>query len=263
MPSEIAIDDAFREGFRRWPEISLSRQRFGELVLDTGATEGGLQRWGAELYLACAAASGDATAVRQIDELYIARLPARIRRLGATADRVPDVLQAVRARLFVGPAPRILGYDARAPLEQWIKVVAIRTAIDMHRTETAGPRAEAEWLATLSAHESDAATTLIRQEHKAAFEEALRDQLGRLSPRDRTILRLHVVEGVSVETLATSYGVHRVTVARWIWNAGERVLDGIRLHFRERFGVIPHEFDSLARLMRSQLSLKVSEVLGG
>jgi RNA polymerase sigma-70 factor (ECF subfamily) len=261
MASEIAIDEAFCEGERCWPDVVLSRQRFGEMVREMDASAEGLAQWGADLFLACAAASGDGAAVRHIDERHIARLPGRIRRLGASADRVPDVLQAVRERLFVGPAPRILGYNARAPLEQWVKVVAIRTAIDMHRQEVAAPRVEAQWLSALGGNDSDPATALMRQEHKVACEQAIREQIGLLSQRDRTVLRLHVIEGVSVDKLAASYGVHRVTVARWIWNAGERVLDGLRRHFQERFGIVPHEFDSLARLMRSQLSLKLSDAL--
>jgi RNA polymerase sigma-70 factor (ECF subfamily) len=263
MPSEMAIDGAYREGKMHWPGLSLSREQFGVMVRDAAVTDDGLQQWGADLFLACAAASGDQTAVRCVDEHYIARLPGRIQRLGATAQKVPDVLQAVRERLFVGPSPRILGYNARAPLEQWIKVVAIRTAIDMHRQEAVGPRVEAQWLTALVTPDTDAARSLIRQEHKLAFEEAIRSEVARLSPRDRTVLRLHVIEGVSIEKLAASYGVHRVTVARWIWSAGERVLEGLRLHFSQQFGIVPHEFDSLARLMRSQLSLKLSEALVG
>ena len=58
-------------------------------------------------------------------------------------------------------------------------------------------------------------------------------------PRDRAILRLHVVEGVSIEKIAASYGVHRVTVARWVWTAGETLLDGLRGRFREKFGIVP------------------------
>jgi RNA polymerase sigma-70 factor (ECF subfamily) len=263
MPTEAAIDEAFAAGERSWPGVVMSRQRFGEMARDAAASDEGLAHWGADLFVACAAASGDATALQRIDEQYIALLPARIRRLGATPEKVPDVLQAVRERLFVGPSPRILGYNARAPLQQWIKVVAIRTAIDLHRQEMVAPRAEARWLTALEASAPDAATTLMREQYKTAFEEALRAQLATLSLRERTILRLHVVQGVSIEKLATSYGVHRVTVARWVWSAGERLLDGLRLHFTARFGIVPHELDSLARLMRSQLSLKLSEALAG
>jgi hypothetical protein len=47
-----------------------------------------------------------------------------------------------------------------------------------------------------------------------------------------------------------------------VWTAGEGILDGLRQRFHERFGIVPHELDSLARLARSQLSLNLRELLG-
>ena len=48
------------------------------------------------------------------------------------------------------------------------------------------------------------------------------------------MLRLHLVEGMSLKAIASARGVHRVTVARWVWNAGEILLEGLRRHFSER-----------------------------
>ena len=82
-----------------------------------------------------------------------------------------------------------------------------------------------------------------------------------LSPRDRAILRLHVVEGVSIEKIAASYGVHRVTVARWVWTAGETLLDGLRATVPGEVRDRPAEFDSMARMARSQLSIDLAALL--
>jgi RNA polymerase sigma-70 factor (ECF subfamily) len=183
--------------------------------------------------------------------------------LGSKPEAVADVLQTVRERLFAGLAPRIGAYNAAGPLEQWIKVVAIRTAIDMHRKEAAAPRAESAWLETVVRAGGDATALLMRAEYKSELEIAIREQVAALSARDRAVLRLHVLEGVSIEKIAISYGVHRVTVARWVWTAGEGMLDGLRQRFQERFGIVPHELDSLARLARSQLSLNLAELLAG
>jgi RNA polymerase sigma-70 factor, ECF subfamily len=96
---------------------------------------------------------------------------------------------------------------------------------------------------------------------KKAFEDALKAQLTTLKLRDRAILRLHVVEGVSIERIAAAYGVHRVTVARWIWNAGEIVLEGVRRYFKSRYGIVPSECDSIVHLVRSNLSLDLPRLL--
>ena len=175
-----------------------------------------------------------------------------------------DVLQTVRERLFSGDVPRIRAYNGAGPLEQWIKVVAIRTAIDLHRTDQVDPAHRGRLAGDGHARPTrDTSALMMKVEYKRELEAAIRDLVAPLSPRDRAILRLHVVEGVSIEKIAASYGVHRVTVARWVWTAGETLLDGLRGRFREKFGIVPREFDSMARMARSQLSIDLAGLLAG
>ena len=101
----------------------------------------------------------------------------------------------------------------------------------------------------------------MKAEYRQEFEVTLRKLLTQLEPRDQNVLRLHLVEQVSIDKIAVMYGVHRVTVGRWVWNAGEIILAALRRHFRERFGIELQEFESLARLVQSQLSLDLEQVL--
>lgn len=263
MPSDSDIAAAHRAGAQLWPGISVSHERFAQMLTLAEVASDSLRQWGADLYLAYAAGAGDHGAVRLIDERFISRLPARIRRLGSAKDNVNDVLQTVRERLFSGDVPRIRAYNGTGPLEQWIKVVAIRTAIDLHRTDRSIPRVEGAWLETVAPSDADLSTLAMKHEYKRELEAAIRELVAQLSPRDRAVLRLHVVQGVSIEKIAASYGVHRVTVARWVWTAGETVLDGLRARFRAKFGIVPHEFDSMVRLARSQLSIDLAGLLAG
>jgi RNA polymerase sigma-70 factor, ECF subfamily len=263
MPSDSDITTAHRAAAQLWPDISVPLEHYVEMLQSADVATANLRQWGGDLYLACAAGAGDHAAVRAIEERFIARLPARIRRLGSAADKVSDVLQTVRERLFSGDVPRIRAYNGAGPLEQWIKVVAIRTAIDLHRTDQSIPRIEGAWLETVAPPDGDTSALMMKVEYKRELEAAIRDLVSQLSSRDRAILRLHVVEGVSIEKIAASYGVHRVTVARWVWTAGETLLDGLRGRFREKFGIVPCEFDSLARLARSQLSIDLAGLLAG
>jgi RNA polymerase sigma-70 factor, ECF subfamily len=111
--------------------------------------------------------------------------------------------------------------------------------------------------------EGHVSAPMMKVEYKREMEPAIRKLVPQLSAGDRAVLRLHFVEGVSVDKIAASYGVHRVTVARWVWNAGEALLDALRARFREKFGTVPAEFDSLARLARSQLSVDLAGLLAG
>jgi RNA polymerase sigma-70 factor (ECF subfamily) len=264
MPSDSEIAAAYRAAAQLWPDISVPLERYVEMLQSAGVATENLRQWGGDLYLAYAAGVGDHAAVRAIEKLFISRLPARIRRLGSATDKVSDVLQTVRERLFSGEVPRIRAYNGAGPLEQWIKVVAIRTAIDLHRTDQSIPRIEGAWLQTVAPRDdADVSALMMKAEYKRELELAIQELVARLSPRDRAILRLHVVEGVSIDKIAASYGVHRVTVARWVWTAGETLLDGLRGRFRAKFGIVPPEFDSIARMARSQLSIDLAGLLAG
>ncbi len=262
MLPQITIDAAYQAGVAQWPGVEIELGAFADAVHDVGVAEEGLRAWAGDFYLACAAGQGDANAVAIIDERFVCRLEARIRRLGSGA-ATSDVLQSIRERLFAGARPRLRSYNAVGPLEQWIKVVAIRIAIDLHRARPSGGATEVPLEIDAAGHNPDACTVLAKAQLKKAFEEALRTELTSLGKRDRTVLRLHVVEGVSIEKIAAAYGVHRVTVARWIWTAGEVVLEGLRRHFESRYGIVPSECDSMAHLVRSNLSLDLPRLLSG
>jgi len=261
MLAQTTIEAAYYEALTLWPGIDLAIQRFKEMANELDVAEDGLRAWSGDFYLACAAGHGNRKAIAIIDERYVGRLDARIRRLGSTPAATADVLQVIRERLFAGSRPRLRAYNAAGPLEQWIKVVGIRIAIDSHRAQSSGRASEVPLEMDTAAPVPDASLSLEKHQLKKAFEEALKTELTSLGKRDRTVLRLHVVEGVSIERIAAAYGVHRVTVARWIWTAGEIVLEGLRRHFRRHYGVVPSECDSMAHLVRSNLSLDLPRLL--
>jgi RNA polymerase sigma-70 factor, ECF subfamily len=261
MVPDAEIEAAYRQARQVWPYVALLFPAFQARVREGDVSREGLRVSGGDLFLACAAGDGDGQAIAAIDRICLAGLPGRILRLGSRAATPADVLQVVRTRLFAGPSPRIRSYNAAAPLERWIKVVAIRTAIDFQRQAARVSRVEDLWSRVGASSTFDAVTGLMQARYKKEFEAAVQAQLATLSFRDRTVLRLHVVEAMSVEKIARAYGVHRVTVARWIWNAGEILLDGLRDHFKKYLGIVPAEFDSVARLMRSQISVDLATLL--
>jgi RNA polymerase sigma-70 factor (ECF subfamily) len=263
VPSEQSVEAAFERGRRAWPSVTIKRAIFDGQVRALDVRDAGLEVWATDFYLACAAGERDREAIRIIDELFIARLARRIRKLGANVQDASDVLQIVRERLFTGVGPRIRAYNGNGPLAQWIKVVAIRTAVDRHRAESSASSVASDAPTGSASTSPGIEEALFKARYRAEFTSALRQEIRRLSQRDRTVLRLHLVEGISLEAIASARGVHRVTVARWVWNAGEILLEGLRRHFSERFGMVPSECDSLARLVGSQLSLGLGSLLAG
>src|SRR5262249_33955698 len=103
----------------------------------------------------------------------------------------------------------------------------------------------------------------LKLRYASDFNAALRDALAALPPRDRTFLKLHYVDGVPVEHIATAYNVHRVSASRWLSAARERVLEETTRLLRERKRLTESEFESLARLVQSRLDVSFRGAMGG
>jgi RNA polymerase sigma-70 factor (ECF subfamily) len=258
MNPEAQVEQAYAAGQRVWPDVALTIEAFRSAPLEVDALLH--PERASDFYLACAAGRGEPRAIRHIEELFLTKLGQRIRRLGTAPDEVADVLQVVRERLFTGTSPRIRAYNGAAPLGRWITVFAIRIAIDLHRRQAAAaPRPELLAAEIADVSQSDPQKELMREPYRREFERVIKELLTTLGQRDHTVLRLHLVEGVSLARIAVMYGVHRLTVVRWVREAGETVLNGLRGHFRE-LGVVLRDFESLAQLVRSQLSLDLARL---
>lgn len=261
------VDEAFRlahrQGEARWAPVQISLERFTDLCVQANLSEDALRSRPEALYLAYAAGTGADGAHAALEREFLSGLSARLRRLGVTPDLMPDVLQTIRERLLLGPRPRILTYDGRASLQSWIKVIAMRLAIDIVRSRSAVTRIDTSFAAEPSAPPRDAATLLAAAQYRVQLETALKEELGRLPPDRRSVLRLHLLENESIDSIARRLGVHRVTVARWLWSLGEQVLENLRRRFHDDFGVVAPDFDSLVRLLRSTMNVDLRDLLGG
>jgi RNA polymerase sigma-70 factor (ECF subfamily) len=72
---------------------------------------------------------------------------------------------------------------------------------------------------------------------------------------------MHYLDSVTIDEIATSYGVHRSTAARWIAEIRGRILATTRRRLRDRIAVTASEVESLIRLLWSHVELTIREVL--
>src|SRR5262249_17507330 len=136
-----------------------------------------------------------------------------------------DVRQLLSERLLVAQPPQILEYAGRGPLKSFVRIAAIRCAIDLQRQHK--PRAEASALEGLF-DEPDPEIDFLKVHDRAALREVLREALRGLPARDATLLRLHYLEGSSLEKLAALQKISRATVARWMLQARQRAFARVR-----------------------------------
>jgi RNA polymerase sigma-70 factor (ECF subfamily) len=249
-----------------WPDLPIDHARLiGTIARAAGDDlEKGLgDLYVEDLALALACAEGLSSALGHCDRLCAGAIAAAVARVDRSPDLRDEVRQILWQRIFVGTAaeaPRIQSYAGRGPLAAWVAVAAQRVALDLRRSaaRTAGSDPLVDQLLPASEHPE---IDYLRTRYKAEFETAVRDALGGLADRDRLLLKLTIVSGLSHEQLANIYSVNQSTITRWIARARETVLAETERRVCAALRMPPGEFRSLAGLLLSRLDLSISRVL--
>jgi RNA polymerase sigma-70 factor (ECF subfamily) len=258
-----AIAAAFEAGRGAWPGLDVSLDRFAERLREQGVTDETLASRGADLLLAYACANGDRRALACFEEHFVSQVDLYVARLGLPPHVVDEVRQRLRVKLLTGDPPGMAQYRGRGPLGAWVRVTAVRFALELARASRPDDGASAADLLDFcfdldEGPELAAVRTLYRDRLRAALEESLRA----LTPRDKTLLRLHVVDGLNIEAIGVMYRVHRATVARWLTAVRARVFDSVRERLALRRQPSSSEMRSLVALLEPDIQLSARRILG-
>jgi RNA polymerase sigma-70 factor (ECF subfamily) len=249
-----------------WPEVALTGEQFVEFVGPriAGGPDPLARLLLPDLFLACACDRGDAAALAAFDRAYLPLLDRAVASLGASPAEQNELRQVVRVRLLVAreaAGTRIAGYSGRGSLGAWVRVVATREAARLLRKERRMGPAEDDALAQVLAPEASPELDYLKRLYRDEFRAALQTAVASLSDRERLLLRQHALDGLSIDQLAAFHRVHRATTARWIAAARKAVLDGTRRALTQRLRLRPAEFESILRLIDSQLDVSLPGLL--
>lgn len=214
----------------------------------------------AELVLAIACARGDNAAVAIFDREYLEVVPQAVAQMKLPQATIDDIRSMVRDKLLLadGERPaRILEYAGRGRLRGLVQVSATRTALDRLRLE----QREVELPARERAAPTDVALSLIKAQYRAAFSAGFTEAIAKATRRDRNLLRLHFLGGMTLEQLAQMYDVHRATIVRWLAAARETVFAATRKHVETELRAPAEELDEMFELVRSRVELSVERLL--
>lgn len=261
---DAAVAGAVEAAQELWPEVVVPPDVFREHLRQLGADTDAVTRHGPDLYFACACARTDPAALKLFERRILPSLDRYLRRCGIDGAALDDARQKIRVRLFSEPQPRIAAYAGRGSLLGWLRVVATRVALDMvdasdtERTR----RGDHEALGRLVAGSGDPELGATKSRLRASFQAALDEGLAGLSPRAKTVLRLHYVDGLNIDAIAAVYHVHRATVARWLVAIRSAVLTNLRERLSLTVRPTSSDFRSLAAALRDELHISVDRVLG-
>ena len=266
---EADLAAACARGHAAFDNLALDDQTFAKQLARVIKTSGGDPRALStlaieDLFLACACLAGIEGAAAAFNLRHGATIRGTIARIVRGTDD-GEVEQQLAASLLVGsvasPA-RIASYAGKAPLDRWLGVAAQRAALMWlreNRTEVrARDGAAAEPAASGNTHPEMA---FLKDRYRGDFEQALKESLARLPERQRTLLRLHLVNGVSVEKIGQMFAVSQPTASRWLAAARETLLDDLKATLGNRLGASSQELASLAGMVASRLDLSLSMLL--
>ncbi|MCP3064187.1 RNA polymerase subunit sigma-70 [Myxococcus sp. K38C18041901] len=251
----------------RWPTPSLSDERFVRYLaarLPAGKVSEVMRVLRAEdLYLACACASGEPTALEDFERHILRHLPARLARLSPSMRQ--EVLQVVRERLLVANGdtpPRIASYGGRGPLLSWVGIVAARISGELMDRDT-HLQLVAESPEELARHLSprDPECALLREDARRLLAESLRRAVSVLSEQERTLLSLHHLHGFTLDRLTRMYGGSRSGIARRVAATRKQLLERVRLELAPRLKHDVLALESLLGLLGSRLELSLKGLL--
>ena len=217
-----------------------------------------------DLHLAFAARLGHAGAMGRFESQVMATLNRVIGRVDASDAFIDEIKQRLRTKLFVsdGTSPaKIAHYTGQGDLLAWVRVVAVREALDSVRAERRRALDSDDALMAIEASATGPDMLAFRQQYKAQFSEAFRDALAALQPEQRNVLRLHYVHGLSIDKLGGVLRVHRSSAARRIAKARADLLSGTRRLLHARLSIDRREFDQLMGLVASRLDLSIERFL--
>jgi RNA polymerase sigma-70 factor (ECF subfamily) len=267
---ERELSRAFQVGIENWPMVRIPAATFarflGDLLANDEAdvVESLSQRHVSDLFLVCGCLLGDAAAFRAFDKAFLAGIDRWVKAAGP-ADRTDEVRQILREKLLVAQGtlrPKLASYTGRGRLASWLAVAAQRAALSLSRHENARPEPlSLDALENAVAVLPDAELICLRSRCEPHLREAFRLALIGLSPRDRLVLRLKLVDDLNLEQIGRMYDVNPSTVSRWLNAIRNSIREQVERAVAERLGLNSNESLSLAALIASDFEISLAQLL--
>jgi RNA polymerase sigma-70 factor (ECF subfamily) len=208
-----------------------------------------------DVYLVTAVLAGNRVAVATFERLVRDETTRACARLGKNAPSAEDVVQELLFKLLVkqGDAtPKLAAFGGHGALHAWIRVAAVRTAISLTRRKQEN-LVEDDALTAIADDADDQALAFLKQSYRAQFKTAFGDTLAELPRRSRTLLRLQIIDHLTLEEIGAFYQVSRATAARWLADARTSLVAGTQARLVQSLSISSDELSELMKMVASSL----------
>lgn len=265
QPASAELDRWLAEGASAHPGLAITPEMRAFVSERADALRGAhdITARAADIVLAAGCATGDPAAIATFDAALPTLARPALTRISVAASDHDEIIQRVRVALLTPTAAGkagFAGYSGRGDLGAYVRAVAVRIAHKRREREEQPRRDDNDALALLPAADDSPELRILKERCRTDVRAGFAAAIAELTPRERTLLRQHYVDGLSIDALGPLYGVHRATCARWIEAARSKILRGIRDHLRQVLGLETTELESAIALVRSQLDLSLSRL---
>ncbi len=254
-----------------WPAFRVDRSAFQAHVVSCVEGEMGNQAIAVsrlhtkDLYLAYACSQRVSPALEEFTERYLSRLDTSLKQFSDSSVRPEDVRRELEDGLLFGrndsPA-RIGQYTGRGPLERFVKTAARNAAVTLIRGQRhTAASDDFDALASKLAAPPAGSESFVAARYEAVVREALRTALLALDRRQRMIVRLHLLQSVTLTQIARMLQVNQSTVSRALAAAVDVIHGEIRQQLQELEGMNESEMKSVIRDVRHRIDLSLSRIL--
>jgi RNA polymerase sigma-70 factor (ECF subfamily) len=218
-----------------------------------------------DLCLAFACGHGDPEGLRLFQAQFMPFAVSTLRGVDASETFVDEVTQQLLERILVAAAgpPRILEYAGRGSLEHWLRAAALRLALNARRSARRAPdQLAVDSQLDVAAPSADLQFNLLLARFGPEFGAALKEAMAELGAQQRSLLKLHFLDGLSFNQIGAVYQVNKSTISRRLSQARQTLLVKTRERLGQRFQLGPPELESLMHLLGPELALSLTSVLG-
>ena len=265
-----ALGAHLEQGRAAWPQLEVDPGLLVEhLARCTAGQEGHpldlLERVrSVDIYLACACALGVQGAAPIFEQTHGGDIKAALVRRNLAGD-LDEVRQRLMSRLLVGQGdrgPALARYSGQGRLRNWVCTAAVRTALDLARTRgRRGEVNEERFMDALDLPGMDPELDHLKHLYRGHFKDSLHQALRDRPPRERALLKFTVIDGLTSDELGRVFQVHRATASRWLASAMDNLEQLTRRELMARLEISVADYQSLMRLINSQLNGSLTRVL--
>ena len=209
-----------------------------------------------DIYLVTAVLAGNRAAVHAFEKLVRDETTRAVARLGKNAPAAEDVVQELLFKLLVRQddqqTAKLSAFGGHGALHAWIRVAAVRTAISLTRRKQEN-LVDDEALAAVADDTDDQALAFLKSSYRAEFKRAFEATLADMPRRARTLLRLQIIDHLTLEEIGAFYQVSRATAARWLADARTSLVAGTQQRLVASLSISSTELSELMKLVASSL----------